>query len=96
MLYHFLTYIQLSKRIIGNKRTVGGPTSNHDPIILKLQFKQKRKGVPSPKLSKIRVAWDKIDDLEATVELEQEQASMRLTIKNLQKKIDYITTMEER
>jgi hypothetical protein len=51
-----LTHIHLSKRIIDAKHIiVRGPASDHDLIILQLQFKQKRKGNLITKVAKIRV-----------------------------------------
>ena len=52
---HFLTHVRLSERIIDVKRIVGGPASDHNPIILKLQFKQKRRGIAPPKRTKMRI-----------------------------------------
>jgi hypothetical protein len=53
---HFLTNIRLSKRIVYVRPIMGGPVSHHDPIILKLQFKQKRKRNLPPKLAKVRIS----------------------------------------
>jgi hypothetical protein len=36
-----------------------------------LQFKQKRKGVLPPKLAKIKVSWNKLDDLEVASQFEE-------------------------
>jgi hypothetical protein len=69
---HFLTHTRLSERIIDTRRIVGGPASDHDPIILKLQFKQKRtRGIAPPKRTKMRISWDKLEDPETAEEFKQ-------------------------
>ena len=68
---HFLTHVRLSERIVDAKRIQGGPASDHDPIILKLQFKQRRRGIAPPKLAKPRITWDKLDDPETATEFEE-------------------------
>jgi hypothetical protein len=37
---------------------MGGPASDHDPIVLKLEFKQKRRGIAPPKLSRMPIFPD--------------------------------------
>ena len=69
---HFLTHTRLSNRIIDAKCIVGGPASDHDPIVLKLLFKKKKgTGVPPPRLTKIRVTWEKLDESETAMSFEQ-------------------------
>jgi hypothetical protein len=52
---------------------IGGSASNHDPIILKLQFKQKRRGITAPKATKVRITWDKLDNPETAIKFEEWQ-----------------------
>jgi hypothetical protein len=65
-------HARLSKRIINPRRIVDGPASDHDPIsILKLQFKQKRRGIAPPKRTEMIISWDKLEDPETAEEFEQ-------------------------
>jgi hypothetical protein len=50
---------------------MGGPASDHDPIVLKLEFKQKRRGIVQPKLSKTGITWDKLNDQETAAEFQE-------------------------
>jgi hypothetical protein len=49
----------------------GGPASDHDPIVLKLQFKQKRRGIAPPKMETTRITWDRLDDQETATEFKE-------------------------
>ena len=61
---HFLTHVRLSENIIDAKRIIGGPPSDHDPVILRLEFhsKKKKNGCDLPTFGKSKIAWNKLDD----------------------------------
>ncbi len=50
---------------------MGGPASDHDPIVLKLEFKQNRRGIAPPKLLRMRKTWNKLDGQETVAEFQQ-------------------------
>ncbi len=56
-----MTHTKLSEIILDAKRIIGGPPSDHDPIILHLQFSRKKTNDAPPKTQKPRIAWDKLD-----------------------------------
>jgi exonuclease III len=68
---HFLTHTKLSERIVDAKRIMGGPPSDHDPIILRLQFKRKKGGPSELKLKKPRISWEKLDDPKTAAEFKE-------------------------
>jgi exonuclease III len=82
---HFLTHVKLSEFICDAKRIVGGPPSDHDPIILRLQFAQRKKGFPAPETQKIRIAWEKLDNPLTAIEFRKlaKQNMKTLTDKGL-------------
>jgi hypothetical protein len=58
---HFLMHIKLGGKVCDARRIVGGPNSDHDPVVLKLRFGHHKNTMP-PKRSKPRIAWHKLDD----------------------------------
>jgi hypothetical protein len=71
ILDQFLMHVRLSKSIIDARPIPGDPASDHDPIILKLQFKKKRRGIGAPKSTKVRITWDNLDNPKIAIEFDQ-------------------------
>jgi hypothetical protein len=64
-------HTKLSERIINARHIMGGPPSNHDSIVLHLQFKRKKGDNTELRSKKTRISWNKLNDPKNAAEFKE-------------------------